>query len=61
MGWLWAVVIGVVAVALLIAYLVDRRGAAGAGMTGRDRDEAGRALRAQQDRALPWSDTSTGL
>jgi hypothetical protein len=59
-GWLWAVVVGVVATALLIAYLVDRRGGAGTGMTERDRHEAGRALRDQRDRALPWSDTSAG-
>lgn len=60
MGWLWAIVVGVVATALLIAYLVDRRGG-GIGMTDRDRHQADRALREQENRALPWSDISTGL
>jgi hypothetical protein len=61
MGWLWAVIVGVLATALLIAFLVDRRGGTGTGMTDRDRNEADRSLRDQENRAMPWSgDTSIG-
>ena len=61
MGWLWVVIVSVVALTLLIAFLVDRRGGTGTGMTDRDRNEAERALRDQEDRARPWSgDTSIG-
>ena len=61
MGWLWAVVGGVVATTLLIAHLLDRRGGTGSGMTDRDRQRADRTLREQQNRARPWSDnTSAG-
>lgn len=59
MGWLWMVIFGVVVAALLIAFLVDRRGGTGTGMTNRHRNEASRALRDQGNRAMPWNgDTS---
>lgn len=61
MAWLWVVVVSVVALSLLIAFLVDRRGGTGTGMTDRDRNDAERALRDQVDRSRPWSgDTSIG-
>lgn len=61
MGWLWAVIVSVGAIALLVAFLVDRRGGTGTGMTDRDRKDADRSLRDQRNRALPWSgDTSIG-
>ena len=60
MGWLLAVAVGVVATMLLIAYLLDRRGGYGIGKTDQDRDHADHALRDQQNRVLPGSDTSAG-
>jgi len=59
MWWLlWVVV--VVAAALLTAYLVDRRGRAGTGMTDRDRHEADRIMRGHENRAEPWGDFGPG-
>ena len=60
MGWMWAVVVGVVATILFIAYLLDRRGGTGVGMTDQDRDHADHALRDQQNRVPPGSDASAG-
>ena len=54
MWWLmWVAVIGVVAAVLLIAYLADRRGSARSGMTDRDRNDADRIARGQENRAGP--------
>ena len=61
MGWLWAVIVCVVGFVLLIAFLLDRGGGIRTGMTDRDRKEADRALRDQENRVPPWSgDTSIG-
>ena len=52
MWWLlWVAVLGVVATVLLIAYLMDRRGPTG--MTDRDRNNADRIARGQENRAGP--------
>ena len=60
MWWLlWVAVIGVAATALLIAYLVDRRGS-GIGMTDRDRNDADRIIRAHETRAEPLGDLGMG-
>ena len=54
MWWLmWVAVIGVVATVLLIAYLADRRGSTGIGMTDRDRNNADRIARGHENRAGP--------
>ena len=58
MGWL--IVFSFVALALLIAYLVDRGAGIGRGMTDRDRHEADRAIRRQEDRVRPWGDIGGG-
>ena len=56
MWWLmWVAVIGVVAAVLLIAYLADRRGSTGSGMTDRDRNNADRIARGHENRAEPWA------
>jgi hypothetical protein len=56
---LWVVLAGVVAAALLIAYLVDRRtGAAGQGMTDRDRRAADGVVRGHQTRADSYPGTT---
>ena len=62
MSWLmWVAVIGVVAAVLLIAYLVDRRGSAGIGMTDGDRNNADRIARGHENRAEPWGDLGPGV
>ena len=63
MWWLmWVAVIGVVAAVLLIAYLADRRGSAGSGMTDRDRNDADRVARgSHENRAEPWGDLGPGM
>jgi hypothetical protein len=50
---MWVAVIGVVAAVLLIAYLADRRGSTGIGMTDRDRNNADRIARGHENRAGP--------
>lgn len=52
MWWLLWVAAGVAAL-LLIAYLVDRRGRTGNGVTDRDRHEADRIMRGYETRADP--------
>ena len=52
MWWpLWVAVVGVVATALLIAYLVDRRGSNG--MTHRDRGPLDRSMRGHETGVEP--------
>jgi len=52
--WLmWVAVIGVIATVLLIAYLADRRGSTGIGMTDRDRNNADGIARDHENRAGP--------
>jgi hypothetical protein len=58
---MWVAGIGVVAAALLIAYLVDRRGSAGIGMTDRDRNIADSIARGHENRAEPWGDLGPGM
>ena len=61
MWWLlWASVVGVVATVLLIAYLVDRRGRTGVGMTDRDRGQAAGITRDHESRAEPWGHLGAG-
>jgi len=49
MWWLlWVAVFAVFATALLIAYLVDRRGPNGGGMTARDRGQVDRIMRGHE-------------
>jgi hypothetical protein len=61
MWWLlWVGVVGVVATVLLIAYLVDRRGRTGVGMTDRDRGQADRITRDHETRAEPWGHLGAG-
>lgn len=50
----WLMWVGGVATVLLIAYLVDRRGPTGGGMTDRDRSQAGRIMRGRETQAEPW-------
>ena len=52
MWWLlWVAVVGIFATALLIAYLVDRRGPTG--MTDRDRGQLDRSMRGHETGAEP--------
>lgn len=61
MWWLmWITVVGVVATVLLIAYLVDRRGRTGVGMTDQDRGQAARITRGHETRAEPWGHLGAG-
>jgi putative exporter of polyketide antibiotics len=50
---MWLVILSVVATMLLIAYVLDRRGRVGAGMTDRGRHEAAKIFRDQENQAWP--------
>ena len=57
-GCSW-VAVGVAAL-LLIAYLMDRRGRAGNGVTDRDRNEADRIVRGHDAQVEPWGGLGMG-